>query len=145
MLIRHLTSMGIPIIKVRYKVRIITDNLYKIGWSVLLCTNIYVYQWLSPLHARACDNISSCKRKKWIAYPGSYYIRVWTKWLSYCRRLFTCVFLIKIIFRLPLKSVLNWKYISIVSGNGLVPNRRQAITWTHPDQFWWLLKASPGH
>ena len=27
----------------------------------------------------------------------------------------------------------NWQYVSIGSGNGLVPNRRQAITWTKAD------------
>ena len=27
----------------------------------------------------------------------------------------------------------SWQYVSIRSGNGLVPNRRQAITWTNND------------
>ena len=29
----------------------------------------------------------------------------------------------------------HWQYISIGSGNGLVPNRQQAITWTNDDQI----------
>ena len=31
----------------------------------------------------------------------------------------------------------NWPYISMVSGNGLAPNRRQAITWAHDDPVHW--------
>ena len=36
----------------------------------------------------------------------------------------------------------NWQYASIGSGNGLVPNRRQAITWINGDPIHWCIYAS---
>ena len=38
----------------------------------------------------------------------------------------------------------NWQYVSIGSGNGLTPNRRQAITWTNADPLHWRTYASLG-
>ena len=38
----------------------------------------------------------------------------------------------------------NWQWGSICSGNGLAPNRRQAITWTDVDPVYWLIYAAPG-
>ena len=36
----------------------------------------------------------------------------------------------------------NWQYVSIGSGNGLVPNRRQTITWTKADLVHWCIYAA---
>ena len=41
-------------------------------------------------------------------------------------------------------QVSNWQYISIGSGNGLAPNRRQAIIWTDVGLSYWRVYASPG-
>ena len=38
----------------------------------------------------------------------------------------------------------NWQCTSIGSGNGLAPNRRQAITWTNDDPVHWRIYASLG-
>ena len=38
----------------------------------------------------------------------------------------------------------NWQLASIGSGNGLVPNRRQAITWTSEDPVNWRIYAALG-
>ena len=38
-------------------------------------------------------------------------------------------------------SYSNWQYISIGLGNGLVQNRRQAITWTNADPVHQLIYA----
>ena len=37
------------------------------------------------------------------------------------------------------------QYVSIGSGNGLVPNRRQAITWTNAHTVHWRIYAPVGH
>ena len=36
------------------------------------------------------------------------------------------------------------QWASIRSGNGLAPNRRQAITWTNADPFHWRMYAALG-
>ena len=36
-------------------------------------------------------------------------------------------------FALKVVPKVNWTWISIDSGNGVVPNKRQAITWTNCD------------
>ena len=38
----------------------------------------------------------------------------------------------------------NWQYASIGSGNGLAPNRRQAITWPNADPVHWHMYAALG-
>ena len=38
----------------------------------------------------------------------------------------------------------NRQYISTGSGNGLVPNRRQAIIWTNADPIHWHIYAALG-
>ena len=38
----------------------------------------------------------------------------------------------------------NWQYASIGSGNGLVLNRRQAITWTDDDSVYRRIYAALG-
>ena len=38
----------------------------------------------------------------------------------------------------------NWQKASIGSGNGLAPNRRQAIIWTSDDPVQWRFYATPG-
>ena len=38
----------------------------------------------------------------------------------------------------------SWQYASIGSGNGLKPNRRQAITWTNADPVHWHIYAALG-
>ena len=38
----------------------------------------------------------------------------------------------------------NWQYASIGSGNGLAPNRRQAITWTTDSPVHWRIYAALG-
>ena len=38
----------------------------------------------------------------------------------------------------------NWWWVIIDSGNGLVPNRHQAITWTNNDTIHGRISASPG-
>ena len=38
----------------------------------------------------------------------------------------------------------NWQQVSIGSGNGLAPNRRQAIIWTNADAVHWLKNAALG-
>ena len=38
----------------------------------------------------------------------------------------------------------NWQKASIGSGNGLAPNRRQAITWTNADPVHWRTYAALG-
>ena len=38
----------------------------------------------------------------------------------------------------------NRQWASIGSGNGLAPNRRQAITWTNADQVHWRIYAAVG-
>ena len=62
--------------------------------------------------------------------------------------IFKCIFLnendelqFKIHWNLFQES--NWQYSSIGSGNGLVPNRRQAITWTN-DDHWRIIAALEG-
>ena len=39
----------------------------------------------------------------------------------------------------------NWQHITLGSGNGLAPNRWQAITWTNRDPDTWCCVASLGH
>ena len=38
----------------------------------------------------------------------------------------------------------HWNLISIGSGNGLVLNRRQAITWINANPVYWCVYAAPG-
>ena len=38
----------------------------------------------------------------------------------------------------------NWQDVSIGSGNGLAPNRRQAITWSIDGQVHWRIYAALG-
>ena len=38
----------------------------------------------------------------------------------------------------------NWQYASIGLGNGLVPNRRQAIAWINDDLVYWTIYAALG-
>ena len=38
----------------------------------------------------------------------------------------------------------NWQYVSIGSGNGLAPNRRQAIIWTNADLVPWRFYVALG-
>ena len=38
----------------------------------------------------------------------------------------------------------NWQDISICSGNGLMPNRQQAITWANADPILWRIYAALG-
>ena len=38
----------------------------------------------------------------------------------------------------------NWQWTSICLGNGLSPNRRQAITWTSADPVHWRIYAALG-
>ena len=38
----------------------------------------------------------------------------------------------------------NWQEVSIGSGNGLVPNRRQAIAWTNSDPVHWYICGTRG-
>ena len=38
----------------------------------------------------------------------------------------------------------NWQKASIGSGNGLAPNRRQAIIWTNADPVRWRIYAALG-
>ena len=38
----------------------------------------------------------------------------------------------------------NWQYACIGSGNGLAPNRRQAIIWTNADPIHWPIYAALG-
>ena len=38
----------------------------------------------------------------------------------------------------------NWQYASIGSGDGLAPNRRQAIIWTNADPVRWRIYAALG-
>ena len=38
----------------------------------------------------------------------------------------------------------NWQSTSIGPGNGLAPNRRQAITWTNIDPVHWRIYAALG-
>ena len=38
----------------------------------------------------------------------------------------------------------NWQYVGIGLGNGLVPNRQQAITWTNADPIHWCIYAALG-
>ena len=38
----------------------------------------------------------------------------------------------------------NWQQASISSGNGLAPNRRQAIIWTNADPIHWSIYAALG-
>ena len=40
---------------------------------------------------------------------------------------------------------LNWQYANIDSGNGMVPNRWQATTWTNVDQGTWCHIVLLGH
>ena len=65
--------------------------------------------------------------------------------------IFKCIFFnenVRILIEISLKFVprihLNWQSVSIGSGNGLAPNRWQAITWTNDDPVQWLIYASPG-
>ena len=37
----------------------------------------------------------------------------------------------------------NWQYVSFGSGNGLVPRRWQAMTWTNADPIHWSINVSP--
>ena len=39
----------------------------------------------------------------------------------------------------------NWQYVSTGSGNGLAPNKCQAITWSSVDLDIWCQLASLGH
>ena len=62
-----------------------------------------------------------------------------------------CIFLSendKISIRITLKFVsrspIDNKKARIGSGNGLAPNRRQAITWTNADPIHWRTYAAPG-
>ena len=60
-----------------------------------------------------------------------------TRWPTVCRRHFLIL-----LFLISLKYVpygIYWQYVGIGSGNGLVPNRRQAITLTNKDQVPWLV------
>ena len=38
----------------------------------------------------------------------------------------------------------NWEQTSIGSGNGLAPNRRQAITWNNDDPVHWCIYVEVG-
>ena len=38
----------------------------------------------------------------------------------------------------------NWQCVSIGSGNGMVPSRRQAITWTNADLAYWRICTAQG-
>ena len=63
---------------------------------------------------------------------------------------FRCIFLnendripIRISLKFVLKSPINNKP-ALVLGNGLAPNRRQAITWTNADSVHWCIYAALG-
>ena len=63
---------------------------------------------------------------------------------------FKCIFLNEN-YRVPIRFSLkfvprspNWQCASIGSGNGLVPNRRQAITWINANRFHWRIYAALG-
>ena len=54
-------------------------------------------------------------------------------------------FCLGILNEISLMFVLKGAVDNIVSANGLVRNRRQAITWNSADPAHWCLCASPGH
>ena len=59
--------------------------------------------------------------------------------------IFKCIFLndsIRIAIKISQKFVSvgsDWQEVSIGSGNGLAPNRQQAITWTNADPVHWCI------
>ena len=73
-----------------------------------------------------------------------------TKWLQFRRRYIQMHFREwKVLyfdqnFTEVCSSRSNWQYISLGLGNGLVPNRRQAIIWTNADQIHWPIYAALG-
>ena len=61
--------------------------------------------------------------------------------------IFNCIFLNEndiIPIQVSLTYVPNWQKVSIGLGNGLAPNRRQAITWTNVDRVHWRIYAARG-
>ena len=68
-------------------------------------------------------------------------VGVGTEWLAFCRQHFQMkISWIKVIifyanFTEVVSQGSNWQHINIGSGNGLVPNRPLAITWTNDDPY----------
>ena len=61
--------------------------------------------------------------------------------------IFRCIFVNEkfcILIQISLKFVPKWQYVSIGLGNGLAPNRRQAITWTNDDLVHWCIYVALG-
>ena len=63
---------------------------------------------------------------------------------TFCRGHFRIHFWMKVVFRWSLLPYVNWEYVSIGSGDGLAPIRRQAITWTNDDLVCWWTFATTG-
>ena len=77
--------------------------------------DIYVIEALTQLHQR---HFQMHILGKWLC--------IWFNFTEFCS--FGC----------------NWWWVIIDSGNGLVPNRHQAITWTNNDTIHGYIYASPG-
>ena len=86
--------------------------------------------------------LSVCHLRKYVQH-----IQAWTKWLLFCRRYFQYIFLNETIFFVGFnffKSLLpRVQLVSIVSGNGLTPNKRQAIIWTNDAVVHWRIHVLP--
>ena len=73
-----------------------------------------------------------------------------TKWLPFRRRRLCMhfhewkVLYFDLNFNEVCSSGSNWQYTSVCSGNGLAPNRRQAITWTNGSPVHWRIYAALG-
>ena len=67
----------------------------------------------------------------------SHYLNQW--WLIYWR-IYASLGLNQLTHHPPS----NWQKVSIGSGNGLAPNRRQTITWINVDPVNWLIYAALG-
>ena len=102
------------------------------GCSVLFCFRNFEYHlyisWLCSLDIDARVVLSQHLDKLW---PE--------KWSPYSDGCFEWIFLIDMIwscfkFHRGLFLGSNWQYVTIGSGYGLAPNRRQAITWTNLDK-----------
>ena len=80
-----------------------------------------------------------------------YLISPWTRWPPFRRRTFSNAFSqnVRISIQISLKSVPKGPELTISqhffgSGNGLVPNKRQAIIWTNVGPVHWCIYVALG-
>ena len=139
---------NVQLIKLGYQ-----DNFGKKHFFSSHCRDYSGYrlsQWEAMLHCNIASHWLIAYPLLWHPSGSCEHIEVWIKWLTFCRQNFQ-MYLIPWKFLNCIQNFtgvcswgFNWHYVSTGSGDGLAPNRWQAIIWHTDDQFpWshWILKS----